>query len=305
MNNYHRPAAVLLGVSALLINCFIASPAGAQDKKQQKLTTIVTATPLKDKKEQNVTVIAKSDSKDKDGKVRVHIIREENGKKTEIDTVISSPGAMDSKEIEALIGDVKSNMKDAEEQMKELELTIGSEDDSVMTDSSGHHKYMFKFRGKNGCPTICMKDFPRDFNYNFEMPDMPELSECPEGFEHGFFNQQGPGPQVFSMPKRGESLSDVLGDIPMSRVKSYKVIDKKGGKRIIIDLEDGPFFESGSNVIYINGTGHSGRPHGGMKQHKNMKVIINTGDDKGNAGQPENTAPPAEPGKTQSDSPKI
>ncbi|MCX6283009.1 MAG: hypothetical protein NTW31_02050 [Bacteroidetes bacterium] len=305
MNNYHRPAAILFGVSALLITCFVASPARAQDKKEQKVTTIVTTTPSKDNKEQKITVVAKSDSRNKDGKVHVRIIKEENGKKTEIDTVISSKGAMEGKELEALMEDVNSKMKDAEEQMKELELTIGSEDDSAMTDSSGHHKYMFKLHGGKCCPKICIKDFPRDFNYNFEMPDMPEPPDFSEEFDQGSFNRFAPGPRVFSMQKRGESLSDVLGDIPMSRVKSYKVIDKKGGKRIIIDLEDGPYFESGANVIYFNGPGHSMHHSGGMKHQKDLKVIIKTDDNQGNDGQPENPPPPAEPKKTQTGSPKI
>ena len=38
--------------------------------------------------------------------------------------------------------------------------------------------------------------------------------------------------------KKGESLSDVLGDIPMSAVKSYKIRDTKYGKKIVIEVND-------------------------------------------------------------------
>jgi len=80
----------------------------------------------------------------------------------------------------------------------------------------------------------------------------------PQEFDHEIFNECMPGHQVLAMPNRGESLNDVLGDIPMSRVKSYKVIDKKGGKRIIIDIQDAPLGGDHSNVIYM-GIPHPGR----------------------------------------------
>ncbi len=39
-------------------------------------------------------------------------------------------------------------------------------------------------------------------------------------------------------PKSGESLSDVLGDIPMRAVTSYKIKETKNGKRITIEVSD-------------------------------------------------------------------
>ena len=42
--------------------------------------------------------------------------------------------------------------------------------------------------------------------------------------------------------KRGESLSDVLGNIPMSAVTSYKIKETKNGKRITIEVSDNAFF---------------------------------------------------------------
>ena len=83
----------------------------------------------------------------------------------------------------------------------------------------------------------------------------------------------------------------------MSRVKSYKIIDKKGGKRIIIDLEDGPFPGHGDQVIYINGSGHPQHQARGAKHQEGMKVIINTDTDKGETNKPEPPAPPSEPNK--------
>ena len=81
----------------------------------------------------------------------------------------------------------------------------------------------------------------------------------PREFDREIFNECMPGPQGFAIPNRGESLNDVLGDIPMSRVKSYKVIDKKGGKRIIIDIQDAPLGSDHPNVICIKTPDHPQR----------------------------------------------
>jgi len=96
----------------------------------------------------------------------------------------------------------------------------------------------------------------------------------------------------------------VLGNIPMSRVKSYKIIDKKGGKRIIIDVQDDQGFGR-NNVIYINGSHSHSRPPRGNGHQKEMKVIIDSGDDEGAIVKPDNPTPPAEPKKSDSNTPKI
>ncbi len=300
--NYpYRPAAILTGVAALIMTFHAASPALAQDNKPQTVTATVTASPSKDKKEQKITVVAKSGSKDANGKVKVHIIKDENGKKTEIDTVISAKGGTDSEEIEALVEKVHAQMKDVEGRMKEVELYMANMDDSLQNDSSGHHKYMFKFNGGPGCSKIRLQECPHAFNYDYELPEIPDFSEGSDEF----FDNRGHSPRVFSMPEKGESLSDVLGNIPMSRVKSYKIIDKKGGKRIVIDIEDGPFFDGGKQVIYINGGGHQGKPPRGEKHQKDMKVIIRSDNGQGESEGQESPAPKAEPPKPPADSPKI
>ncbi|MBL7110394.1 MAG: hypothetical protein ISS19_00450 [Bacteroidales bacterium] len=51
--------------------------------------------------------------------------------------------------------------------------------------------------------------------------------------------------------KKGESLNDVLGDIPMSAVKSYKIKETKNGKRIIIDVSDDAFIGHDEEDIII------------------------------------------------------
>jgi len=296
INNLHRPAVFLTAISASLFCVCVVSTASAQVKTEQK----VTSSQSKNNNEQTITVTAKTDTKDKDGKYKIHIIKDKNGKKTVFDTVVSSNSGFEGKDLEDVMENVNVRMKDVGKNMKDVEFYINSLDDSLNSDSSGHHKYILKFDDRSCCPEAHFRDFPHSFNYNFEMPDVPEL---PEGFEHEFFDQGSRGPRIITTTNRGESLSDVLGDIPMSRVKSYKIIDKKGGKRIVIDLEDGPGLSGGENVIYINGRQHMARPPRGHQ--KDMKVIIRSGDDEGGSEEPGSPAPPSEPKKSQSDTPKI
>jgi hypothetical protein len=64
----------------------------------------------------------------------------------------------------------------------------------------------------------------------------------------------------------------------MERVKSYKIKDRKNGKQIIIELEDGPIIEKSNRVIIIREPGKSS----GKKNEYNrqMKVIIDSDDEK-------------------------
>jgi len=298
----YRPAAILSGVAAFMLAVVAACPSFAQDKKEHTVTAVVKSSPGKDKKEQKYTVITKADSKDRDGKANIRIIKNVDGKVTEIDTVISLKDGLDSDEIRVLVDDLKNHENDMQAHMKDMQIFMECVKDSV-SDSLGHKKfYKFKLNGNSCCPNMHIKGLPEDFSYNFEIPEVPDF---PEYFDQELFNHWTPGPRVLSMPKQGETLADVLGNIPMSRVKSYKVTDKKGGKRIVIELEDGPYFESGNNVIYMQAPGRSGYGPRGSRHQKDMKVIIRSGDEKEDAGENDVPPPPAEPKKVEKDSPKI
>jgi hypothetical protein len=292
----HRPVAILSGLATLLVVVLVASPILAQDQREHKITVTVTANP--------------QDKQDQKGIYKVKIIKDDNGKKVVIDTTISIKGPMDKEKFDELMENLEGEMEDLQSQMKDLEFSFGSFNDSVMKDSSGHYKaYTFRFHGNPSCKRIRIHENPGEFNYNFEIPDFPELLSIIErGWNHGWEGHH-PGTEIMTLPKRGESLSDILGDIPMSRVKAYKIIDKKGGKRIVIDLKDGPMFDSGDRMIYIHDTARPPRPPRGVNHDKDIKVIINSGDEKNqnDAGQ-QNTPPPppdSEPKKSQPDSPKI
>jgi|GEM_PF-3632394 len=113
--------------------------------------------------------------------------------------------------------------------------------------------------------------------------EMPSRPECPgledldeielEGIAPGqimedcFWEQRGPGLERRVIRSGGDrqTLNDVLGDIPMDRVVSYSIKDRKGGKRIIIDLNDAPLFEKNERVIII-------RDQARMPRNKNIRI---------------------------------
>ena len=297
-----RPAVISAGIAALCMILVISSssPASAQDSKTGKSGSTSSA-PQKSKvkKSESVTVTAMDAMNGKEGKYRILIIKDEDGKKTKIDTVFYTNDKVDSKEIDKLMEAMHVRVGDMDERLKDLQVFISTDNDSSMIDSTGHHKFIYKFNGNGCCPNGWAKAGPHAFRYNFELPDVPEPPDFPDGFAGEYFNQWTPGPRVIAMPNKGQSLSDVLGDIPMSRVKAYKIIDKKGGKRIVIDVEDGPSFDGGSQVIIMDGSSrHTMRAPRGHQ--KNMEVIINTGDDdEKSAPKTEQPAPASEPKKDQ------
>jgi len=140
--------------------------------------------------------------------------------------------------------------------------------DSTMEDSverSIERAFELKSDGKHGCFKI--KELPEGFDYQFNVPCMPEcgmaLDELKklnlEGFEPGYFNRnfdwEDNLPELDYRLGRsrgtGQTLADLVGDIPMDRVVSYSIKDRKNGKRIIIDVEDAPLFEKNQDRVVI------------------------------------------------------
>ncbi len=224
-------------------------------------------------------------------KITLKIVSNDNGKTTVIDTTMTYP-------------------------------------DSVMTDSIRKEvdKVMEMGRG-HGHARIRMHKMPEGFDYNFEMPcpaDCPMSMKDMEDFD---FEGMMPGEdmeqemeQLAPMMRHHmtrsdggrQSLSDILGDIPMDRVESYSIRDHKHGKRIVIDLKEAPMFEHQQRVIYIHGDGRNN--HAGNHPHHKVRVYVNPGDDqKVDKSQDQDVTPPpppppppaAQPDKTTTKKPKI
>lgn len=157
-------------------------------------------------------------------KVMVKVVTDDNGVRTVIDTTFEMPDSMAMDSVKNEIERLVRIGKDAREQC-------------------------FRFRG-----------WPHEYSFDFQMPDLSEYQkdlkeleeiELPEWDEQfpdraaGEESLQHPRPSrehrmIIRTPDRKQTLSDVLGDIPMDRVISYSIKDRKNGKRIVIDLSDEP-----------------------------------------------------------------
>jgi hypothetical protein len=73
---------------------------------------------------------------------------------------------------------------------------------------------------------------------------------------------------------KDESLNDILGNIPLDRVKSYSIKDTKDGKRIVIELNNEPFIEHHRDVIIIRSPRPEGRPGQDPRHQMRKRVII-------------------------------
>ena len=90
---------------------------------------------------------------------------------------------------------------------------------------------------------------------------------------------------------KGETLSDLLGDIPMDRVKNYSIKSKKGWKRIVIDVEDPPLMEKrGHRQVMIIGDptqNHHMYRHGMPNKNVEKRIIIRKNNDVKEEGKEE------------------
>lgn len=222
-----------------------------------------------------------------DKKVRIvaKIVEDKNGKRQEFDTTINLDRKLKPSEEEEMMKHFQMRMKDLGDQMKDLEGELNEMKlpDSGMMDSVQRHLDR-AFRNWEGPGNFHFrhKVNPREFNFDYNY-DFPEPGEFPQKFLREFREENLPRileeEHQGRLKGKGESLNDLLGDIPMDQVKSYSIKDTKDGKRIIIELNKEPFIERHRDVIILR----TPRPErmdrrDGRPQIK-KKVIINQGDE--------------------------
>jgi hypothetical protein len=216
-----------------------------------------------------------SGGKEPPKKVIIKIISDDNGKTTVIDTTmeIADPSMMDSVQ-------------------KEF-------DKVIMIGKGGRH------------PHFNCRNLPQGFSYDFDVPPLPDCPldlDEPEGLE---WEGMAPGPERRIMRNGGnhKTLTDVLGDIPMDRVVSYSIKDRKNGKRIIIDLNDAPVIERQDRVIVIREPGRMDRNR--YHSERKVRVYVDPDDDVQTFETPASPdplmapPPPAKPDNTSPKKPKI
>ena len=215
------------------------------------------------------------DKNDSQKKARIVMKINKGGKSNmvTIDTAFDLSDAKDLKEFELFMKDHGKQGDELEKKMKEIEVSVNIPD-SIGMDSI--IKKVIIIGDKMGKCNGMMMQPGNDCNFQFEMPGCHEAMDCCKKMGlRGF-------PAMDCSEKEG-TLSDLIGDIPLERVKSYSIKNHKNGKRIIIDVENAPFFEkrvckkmmiegepdAKNEFFYQNSPGH--------KVEK--RVIIRTDDD--------------------------
>ncbi len=223
-----------------------------------------------------------------DKTVTLKIVTDDNGKVTVIDTTITTKGKdignekeywyqYRMKDMDQQMAEVEAQMRDLEDQMKRYEVEIrmgdGMKDlDSIVRLGDSIEKHMI-IRGmgpdcKRPCPPPAVwfgdDEFPEHFNFDFRGDDF----DFPE----------------YPISRQWESL---LQSIPMGKIKGFQVKDRKGGKRIIIDIDDE------APVVIMAPYRHHGSGHG----YGQKKVVIKRDLKDLDIPPPPPPPPPAEPPK--------
>jgi hypothetical protein len=196
-------------------------------------------------------------SSSKKGVVVIKIKKDDNGKTTLIDTTFNITTPEGHKEFEEFMEKHEGELENLGKELKNIEIMVDMPGfpDSIAGDSEMKH---LELTGKDiRCPHFRWRDKPEgcDYEFDFQCPpdvDFPPFQEY-EDFEGNF--RPGNDLNVFRYNNKRQSLSDIIGDIPMDRVKSYSIKDRKNGKRIIIDIEDAPLLDNHEKVIIIRKQG--------------------------------------------------
>jgi hypothetical protein len=246
---YLKEILMVIGL-ALLLTIFITKPIHAQDTVKKGQTTTV----------------------------KMKIIKNENGKETVFDTSFTTNSSMNREELKEMMSGMEDDMKGMKDDMKEFTINLNEMElpDSGMMDSIRKITDRVIVMSRNfKAPHARGHNNPHaynyDFDYDFDLPVPPEPPIPPSipGEFHKYMNRN------WNWNSKGQTLSDVIGDIPMDRVKNYSIKDRKNGKRIVIDVEDSPLLAPvQERVVVIRDHDRNNAP--GAERKKVEKIIIDT-----------------------------
>lgn len=268
----------------------------------------------------------KPDKKETKSTVTVKVITEKDGKTTQIDTIFVTDTPFDTRGLHEYLSEMDGEMQEMSMNFENMDFDFGmplpdvgqmdslrkvtekfviiSDDDNDSLIKGANHIYIMK-EGKRLRPGRshdlqgqCTFDFAPGCCHGQEWRDLPCLRGEPVDIA-------GPGLQrrMMRLQQGGKgSLNDLIGRIPMERVKSYSVKQLKDGKRITIDVENGPIFENEDDVIIIRNNQRPVRGMGYGNPHQNVKVIVKHSNAEGENKSPEapSTPPPPAPAKEPS-----
>jgi len=219
--------------------------------------------------------------KESNKKILIKIVSDDNGRRTVIDTTFENPDStiMDS---------------------------INKRIDKIIVMAKGGKHARFKFHG-----------MPQEYDYDFDISSMPEMPKDLNELEDFEWEGTAPGrdmedrdweqmapehqQRVLRSGGHRQTLTDVLGEIPMDRVVNYSIKSRKNGKRIIIDLNDAPLFEQQDRVIVIHEPGRM--QHNSNYPGHRIKVHVNSHNDRhsGNSAEPPDPSSVSPPPAAQPD----
>jgi hypothetical protein len=218
--------------------------------------------------------------------IKVKVIKDENGVKTIIDTSFSSDRPVNPRQMRRMMADLDHGLRGQRPgrgvyrfNFSDTDFPDSSMMDSIEKDTDRIMMFSKKLRDHH----LRGYKLPHEYDLDFDMdipeppfpPEPPEPGCDPRGY-YNFDPFQGCPP---GCGRSGEgSLLDILGDIPLDRIKNFSMKEKKDGTKITIEVERGPVFgfpHSKKNVIIV-------RPdHGNQYRHApdkkvEKKVIIKT-----------------------------
>jgi hypothetical protein len=230
----------------------------------------------------------------KEGKkiIKIKIVTEEDGKTTMVDTVMEMPDSASMDSIQDEIDKIIVIGKDGKHsRIRHRNQPYEFDYQFSMPDIEKEYQFDLNDNLENLDKLERLKDIESRLELNYDLPDCRDVRIGKDG---------------------GQTLNDVLGDIPMDRVTNYSIKNTKHGKRIVIETENGPFYEKDRDVVIIREPGRrTHRPH--SSQYR-MKVIRHSDADTKQEkveDVPDVPSPPPPPppdkkeGKSHSEAPKI
>ncbi|MBN1199434.1 MAG: hypothetical protein JXA23_08800 [Bacteroidales bacterium] len=171
--------------------------------------------------------------------IKIKVDSDEGGESFTIDTTFVIDNDLDMAKFQKAMQKYEMKMQDMENYLEELELELDGEEMEKAIQEA-------QFEIQKAC-----LHSPR-MRYHYRTANEPRYYE--QYGRRGNWKFAGQSdlvrdPVRIVAPKRGETLSDVLGDIPMNAVTSYKIKETKNGKRITIEVSDDAIFNHDENII--------------------------------------------------------
>ncbi len=183
-----------------------------------------------------------SNEKGKEKTIILKVVTDKDGEKTEIDTIFTIPEGSDFPEGIKCMKKIREEMKGLEDEMREIQVQMFvDQTDSTLMDSlqKSVGKMILLTKGPKDRIRI-HREMSGEPDFDLDLPcNLDQLRKLDE-FGHQSLDRywKDPDKRIYRFKNKGETISDILGEIPMERVRNYSVKNTKYGKKIVIEIED-------------------------------------------------------------------